>query len=102
MTSPKTLLENLDILVQEGIYKDKEALLQDAKRALLRSKPELRGLMAIALYKREDVSLTRGSEIAGVDVESFKEMLREAGVERSINSVGHAIHHEVEQLIGIA
>ena len=94
-----TVLSELDILIEEGLYKDKEALLQDAMRSLLRSKPELRSRLALGLYKREKVSLARGAEIAGVDAESFKELLRESGIERSIASVGENIESQVEKLI---
>ena len=48
-----TVLSELDILIEEELYKDKEALLQDAMRSLLRSKPELRSRLAVGLYKRE-------------------------------------------------
>ncbi len=94
-----TVLSELDILIEEGLYKDKEALPQDAMGALLRSKPELRSRLALALYKREKVFLARGAEIAGVDAESFKELLQEAGIERSIASVGENIESQVEKLI---
>lgn len=93
-----TLLDELDILVERGIYKNREELLQDAMRSLLRSKPELRVQVAIELYKRGKVSLSRGAEIGGVDIESFKEVLREAGIVRAIPPVGEAMRHEGEQL----
>lgn len=96
-----TVLSELDILIEEGLYKDKEALLQDAMRSLLRSKPELRSRLALGLYKREKISLARGAEIAGVDAEKFKELLREAGIERTIASVGEKIESQVEKLIGM-
>lgn len=41
-------------------------------RSLLRSKPELRGQLAIELYRQGKVSLSRAAEIGGVDMESFK------------------------------
>jgi predicted HTH domain antitoxin len=99
MTRNGTLIEDLSILVQEGIYKNQETLRDDAMRALLRSKPELRVQLALALYKRGSVTLARASEIAGVDRESFKEFLREAGVSYRVEPVGNAIEHEVEQLL---
>ncbi len=96
-----TILDELDVLVERGIYKDREELLRDAVRSLLRSKPELRGQLAIELYKRGKVSLSRGAEIGGVDIESFKELLREAGIIRTIPPAGGAIRNEVEQIIGL-
>ena len=89
-----TLLDELDVLVQRGIYRDKEALMDDAVRALLRSKPRLRRQLAVELYRQGKISLSRGAEIEGVDLESFKESLREAGVPRSVPPVGDALQDE--------
>jgi len=99
MAEAGTLLEEMDILVKLGIYRDQKALVEDAMRALLRSKPELRRQLAIELYKQGKVSLLRAAEIGGIDMESFKELLREAGVARIISPVGEAIKSEVEQLM---
>jgi hypothetical protein len=67
MATKTTLLEDVNLLIQEGIYEDQETLLQDAVRVLLRSKPELCIRVALALYKQEKVSLARASEIVRVD-----------------------------------
>lgn len=98
-TKSMTLLEDINLLVQEGIYQDRETLLQDAMRALLRSKPELRSQLAVALYKRRNVTLARASEIAGIDQESLKELLREAGVSYRIEPIGESLESEVEHLL---
>jgi len=45
------------------------------------------------------VSLSRAAEIVGIDIESFKELLREAGVARMIPPAGEVVQHEVEQLM---
>ena len=99
MLEAVTLLDKLDVLVERGIYRDREALMKDAMRSLLRSKPELRGRLAIELYQQGGVSLSRAAEIGGLDIESFKELLREAGIVRSISPVGEAVWKEVEQLM---
>jgi predicted HTH domain antitoxin len=93
------LLDNVNVLVQEGIYENQEAVLQDAVRALLRSRPELCRRIALADYKQGKVSFARASEIAGVDQESFKELLREAGIDRYIEPAGDALESEVNQLM---
>ena len=80
-------------------YKDRDALMHDAVRALLRSKPELRAQLAVTLYQRGDISLTRAAEISGLDIESYKELLREAGVARRISPIGQEVQHEVQQLL---
>jgi predicted HTH domain antitoxin len=99
MSEETTLLDAVSVLIERGIYKDREALMHDAVRALLRSKPELRRQLAVALYQRGDISLTHAAEISGLDIESCKELLREAGVARRIAPTGHELQHEVQQLL---
>jgi predicted HTH domain antitoxin len=89
----------VDVFVAQGIYKDREALLEDALQSLLRSKPELRARLAIELYRVAEVSLSRAAEISGLDLENFKELLREAGVVRRVAPRGEAVHDETEQLL---
>jgi len=92
------VLDKLDILVEQRVYPDRAALTKDAMQALLRSRPELRQYLAVELYRRGEMSLARAAEIGGVDIETIKEILREAGVERRVPTIGAAIHEEVEWL----
>jgi predicted HTH domain antitoxin len=61
-------------------YKSVDNLIEDAFRALLSLKPGLKVEMAIELYFREEVSLSRAAEIAGMDIEGFKEILKMRGL----------------------
>jgi len=61
-------------------YKNRSALIEDAFRALLNLKPGLKVEIGVELYLREDVSLSKAAEIAGMDIESFKEMLKARGL----------------------
>lgn len=70
-------------------------------QALLRSGPELRRQLAIELYRQEKVSLSRAAEMGGLDIESFQESLREAGIARLIPPLGSAVHDEVDVLMRI-
>jgi len=99
MSEETTLLDAVTVLIERGIYKDRDAVVQDALRALLRSKPELRGQLAVALYQRGDVSLTRAAEMSGLDLESCKELLREAGAVRGIPPADQEVQHEARQLL---
>lgn len=99
MEEAGTLLDKLDILIERGFYKDRDMLMKDAMQSLLRSKPELRRQLAIELYKEEKISLSRAAEIGGVDIESFKELLRESGIIRMVPHVEKAIGGEVERLL---
>ena len=64
-------------------YKSVDNLIEDAFRALLNLKPGLKVEMAIELYLKEEVSLSRAAEIAGMDMEDFKEMLKVRGLKVS-------------------
>jgi predicted HTH domain antitoxin len=67
-------------LVKRGIYKDEKSLFEDALRALLISKPTLKVEAAIELYKAKEVSLIKATEIASLDIESFKDELSKRGL----------------------
>ena len=54
---------------------------------------------ALHQYAEGNVSVARGAEIAGVDQETFKRLLKDAGIERHIESAGNAFEREVEQLM---
>ena len=73
MSEETTLLDAVTVLIERGVYKDRDALMQDALRALLRSKPELRGYQSLLPHQR-GTSLTRAAEISGLDLESCKEL----------------------------
>jgi len=97
----KTALTELDeILVRIGKYPGKKELIEDAFRALLRAKPELRRDVAIELYRKNEVSMSRASEICGLNIEDFKELLRENGIKISVPSIpAEEINEEVERIL---
>lgn len=64
-------------------YKSVDNLIEDAFRALLNLKPGLKVDMAIELYLKEEVSLSKAAEIAGMDMEDFKEILKVRGLKVS-------------------
>jgi len=56
----KPVLSKLDkILVGIGRYPGRKELIEDALRALIRAKPELRMDVAIELYRKREVSLLK-------------------------------------------
>lgn len=77
------LTESLPKVLVPKYYKSVDNLIEDAFRALLNLKPGLKVEMAIELYLREEVSLSRAAEIAGTDIESFKEILKMRGLKVS-------------------
>ena len=77
------LSKNLPGVLVPKYYKSVDNLVEDAFRALLNLKPGLKVEMAIELYCREEVSLSKAAEIAGMDMEEFKEILKGRGLKVS-------------------
>lgn len=68
-------------LVSAGLYEDEQAAAQDAMRALLSERPQLRLELAIYRYRNEDVSLAKAAALAGVSWERMRELLLSRGVQ---------------------
>ena len=78
---PTMLIEEIDALVKCGAYSSKSEVLRDAFRVFMEYKPNKKIQVAAELYRTEKVSLSKASEIAGMDIESFKEMLEYRDIE---------------------
>ena len=91
--------KELNVLLEKGFYKSREDLIDDAYRALLRSRPHLRIEAAVSLYEKEEVSLAKASEIAGVCIEEFKETLRDKGLSVKVPSISKEELDEQTKLI---
>lgn len=74
--------ENVELLRKAGAYEDDAAVIEDALRTLLRTKPELRTELAVEKYRSERVSRNRAAEIAGLSPTGFGELLHERGITR--------------------
>ena len=68
-------------LVSAGLYEDEKAVVQDAMRALLSERPQLRLELAIHRYRAEEISLAKAAALAGVSWERMREILLGRGVE---------------------
>ncbi len=77
-----TLTQRVSVLIDRGIFGDEESLRASAYRSLLILRPELKVEIALSLYEREEVSLGRAAEIAGLSREEFKEIMASRGMER--------------------
>ena len=76
----KSLLDDLDeLLVSMGKYPDTEEVMK-VLRALLRAKPELKRDIAVKLYEKKAVSLSKAAEIYGSNMEDLKKLLKEREV----------------------
>jgi len=78
-----SLTESRPKVLVPKYYNSRDALVDDAFRALLNLKPGLKLEVAVELYLKGDMSLSKAAEIAGMDIESFKEMLEIRGFKLS-------------------
>jgi len=74
------LSKSLPRVLVPKYYNSVDNLIEDAFRALLNLKPGLKVEISIELYFKEEVSLSRAAEIAGMDIEGFKEILKMRGL----------------------
>jgi len=74
--------QKMDILLERGIFESEESLMLSAYRSLLTLRPELKVELALSLYEREEISLGKAAEIAGVSREQMKDILVSRGIER--------------------
>ena len=96
----KRIDEEVSALISSGAYKNKTDLFVDAYRALIMVKPNLKIKSAVELYKNKRVSLSRASEIAGVNIEEFKDILGSAGIKRVVESESlDELKREVELIL---
>jgi len=77
--------EEIESLVKTGHFTSKSDVVKTAIRLLKERHPEYRTDIAVNLFKEDKVSLGRAAEIAGMSRESFKEVLKERGIEREIS-----------------
>jgi len=88
------------ILVEIGVYPGRRELIEDALRALLREKPELKFDLAVELYKRGEISLSRAAEVSGLNLEDFKELLKSRGVKIPIPTIStEEIEKEAKRIL---
>jgi predicted HTH domain antitoxin len=80
LSLPLAMSEEIEVLVGSGEYSSKSDVLKNAFRVFLENKPEKRTVIGIEMYRQGRVSLMRASEIAGMDFESFKEVLTDRGI----------------------
>ena len=71
----------IEDFVNAQLYKNKDAVIQDALRHLLRSRPDLRVQLAIYRYQQEPLSLAKAAELAGVSWWQMRDILLEQGID---------------------
>jgi len=96
----RTLAQRVNILVEQGLFEDKESLQNTAYRSLLTLRPELKVEIALSLYESEEVSLGRAAEMAGLSREELKEIMASRGIERKMPALSaDEVEADVERLL---
>lgn len=85
--------------VKAQLYDSEEAVVQDALRHLLRSRPDLRIQLAVYRYQSDQLSLAKAASLAGVSWAQMRDILLEKGVRPRLGSATAAeAEAEVEDL----
>ncbi len=99
LSLPPAMNEEIEVLVESGEYASRSDLVKDAFRVFLENKPEKKTLIGIEMYRRGRVSLVRAAEIAGMDFESFKEVLVDRGIRiRTASPTEKELEEEIKYL----
>ena len=72
--------------VEANIYQNEEAVVQDALRHLLRSRPDLKIQLAVYQYQKHNVSLEKAANLAGISRAQMKDILTEQGIPLRLGS----------------
>ncbi len=72
--------QNIDALLRTGLYQSKDELVSEAVRNLLLNNKPLRLELALELFRADEVSLGRATEIAGLNRWAFQEALHERNI----------------------
>ena len=87
--------QQLDAVVRAGLFRDRQHALNEAMHTLFAVRPQLRTEAAVELFRSEKISLLRAAEMAGLDFESFRLLLRDRGIAWEIAPKRAAILTEV-------
>ena len=95
----KTIMkERVEAVIKSGVYADETELYEEAIRTLFEVKSDLKMIAAVELYKKEEVSLEKAAEVAGVNVIQFKEILSQKGITRWVGSGEDELKRKTEEL----
>ena len=72
--------QELDAVIRAGVFRDREHAIDEAIETLFVVRPQLRTEAAVELFRSGEVSLLRAAEVAGLDAELFRRLLRDRGI----------------------
>ncbi len=96
--SVELLEDELKAVVQAGAYNSKEEVIGHALEVLLSAHTTLRIKTAVELYRQGTVTMARAAEIAGLELEAFKDQLAEHDVSRPTDETLEEIQAGAERI----
>jgi predicted HTH domain antitoxin len=85
-----TVEQQLDAVVRVGLFRDRQHALQEAMQTLFAAQPKLRTEAAIELFRSGEISFLRAAEMADLDFESFRLLLRDRAIPWEIEAEASA------------
>ncbi|MEA1998442.1 MAG: UPF0175 family protein, partial [Euryarchaeota archaeon] len=83
---PETIETEINALVRGGYFRSRGSFIEDAVKYTLISRQDLRVNAAIEMYRSGRVSLGRATELAGMSIFEFKEILKERGIKMVVEA----------------
>ena len=77
---PKIYDQEIKAVIDAGYYSNKSEVVRDALRNFFEEKKQLRIAAAVEMYKKNEVTLSKAAEIAGMTSFEFKDILIERGI----------------------
>lgn len=96
LLSLELLEDEIRAVVRAGDYKSEREAISHALEVLLAANPLLRLNTAVELYRQGKVTLSRAAELAGLEVETFKERLAEQDVPISVDETPEEVRAGAE------
>lgn len=78
--------KEINVIPFTGYYKNENEFIKDAVNTLLSARKDVRIAVACELYKREEISFGKACEIASLDFEEMKEVLKSKGIVRKVSA----------------
>src|SRR5262245_24816715 len=72
--------QQFEAVVRAGLFRDRQHGMEEALPKMFAVRPQLRMEAAIELFRSGEISFLRGAEMAGLDFESFRLLLRDRAI----------------------
>ena len=73
--------KQIDALIKEGYYTNRAEFVEDTIWAFFELRKEMKIAAVVELYKKEEISISKAAELAGLNIEEMKTVLTDKGVE---------------------